>query len=29
MVNWMMSPEAYDKDYEELMELLNETEEEK
>jgi len=29
MVNWMMSPEAYDEDYETLMELLNETEEEK
>ena len=29
MVDWMMSPESYDEDYEELMKLLNETEEEK
>ncbi len=29
MVDWMRSPEAYDEDYETLMELLNETEEEK
>ena len=29
MVDWMMNPEAYDEDYEELMKLLNETEEEK
>ena len=29
MVDWMMSPEAHDKDYEELIKLLNETEEEK
>lgn len=29
MVDWMMNPEAHDADYEALMELLNETEEEK
>jgi hypothetical protein len=28
MMNWYMNPELHDEDYEELLELLNEEEEE-
>ncbi len=28
MMNWYMNPELHDEDYEELLELLNEDEEE-